>query len=465
MNTILLIVLTLIEAGLVVYSFSAEKSKNNWYRNRFIAGLAEPAVFVIFAFFPGIDYGTRFKALVILLVIRLLYYGILYLVRKNTTHQKKKAAIIFSAVLSVLIICVSLVPSFIIADYKGLTPSGSMKVLTTSAILTDTSRIEQFENDGSYREIPVDFYYPESGDDEKFPLVIFSHGAFGISRSNFSMYQELASNGYVVASLSHPYHSFFCKDTDGKTITVNPEFMQNALYINEEGITESEIFAISHEWIKLRTDDINCVLDSFERWNRENAFDNVMFMDNGNALASDALNKIDFDKIGIAGHSLGGAAAVNIGRIRNDISAVVDIDGTMLGEELEVVKCEPTEVEGKTYTEKYLLIEEPYPIAILNIDNQEHHDSRIALAKADMPYSNSYVMENALRGYDTYFVNSGHMNLTDLALQSPVAAKLLGTGSIDSKQCIEELNHLILNFLDCELKGTGGFVVEESYGN
>ena len=46
---------------------------------------------------------------------------------------------------------------------------------------------------------------------------------------------ELASHGYVVASLDHPYHSFFKKDTTGKTITVDKEFFQTALSVGGSG--------------------------------------------------------------------------------------------------------------------------------------------------------------------------------------------------------------------------------------
>ena len=43
-------------------------------------------------------------------------------------------------------------------------------------------------------------------------------------------------------------------------------------------------------------------------------------------------DRIDTGKIGVFGHSLGGATAVAAGRERSDISAVIDIEGTMLAE-------------------------------------------------------------------------------------------------------------------------------------
>ena len=82
---------------------------------------------------------------------------------------------------------------------------------------------------------------------------------------------ELASNGYVVISLDHSYHSFFTEDTDGKTITVNPNFMQEVMYINEDTTPEEEIFEISSSWLTIRTADIQFVLDTVKATKEEGA--------------------------------------------------------------------------------------------------------------------------------------------------------------------------------------------------
>ena len=113
-----------------------------------------------------------------------------------------------------------LLKPILFTDYNGLPVSGPKPVNETYAILIDRSRTDPFEKDGASREVPVHFYYPETEDEntERFPLVVFSHGAFGYYQSNTSTYMELASNGYVVAALDHPHHAFFTKDTDGKTV-------------------------------------------------------------------------------------------------------------------------------------------------------------------------------------------------------------------------------------------------------
>ena len=95
--------------------------------------------------------------------------------------KKNKGWIIAGSVLLVLVLIIVLIPKILFTDYEGLPTSGAYGVKTVSAITIDESRLESFETDGSNREVPVYFYYPDTkGDEEKhFPLVIFSHGAFG----------------------------------------------------------------------------------------------------------------------------------------------------------------------------------------------------------------------------------------------------------------------------------------------
>lgn len=467
MNTLLLIMLSLVEIGLVVLTFSENRGRATWYLNRMAANIIEILAYIVFAFFPGIDYSFRFKGLLVVLIIRAIIAVVAFLVNRKRKGKMKTARVIISAVLGIVIIAGAMLPSYMFNDYNGIAPSGSYGEKTAQAILIDTTRIEEFETDGSFREVPVDFYYPDAGEDsvEKYPLVVFSHGAFGFSRSNYSLYQELVSHGYVVVSLSHPYHSFFCKDTSGNTITVNPEFMNSTMYINDPSTSEDEIFNISSKWIELRMNDMNFAIDTLKRWQIDGDFNESWYLDGNDSNVREVMNMIDFDKIALIGHSLGGATAVSVGRNRTDVSAVVDLDGTMLGEQIELVDCEPYEFEGKIHNQKYICNEDPYPVAILNIDNDEHHHSRIAAKEVGMPYANNAVMDNAVCGYDTYMIGAGHMNLTDLPLFSPFLADMLGTGDTDAKECITTINQLVLRFFDDKLKGKEIFTVEESYGD
>ncbi len=96
--------------------------------------------------------------------------------------------------LGIFVLALSLIPAYLFTGYAGLETTGEYEVKLVSAILVDESRAETFETDGSKREVPVHFYYPETKNvgGKSFPLVIFSHGAFGYYQSNTSTYMELA---------------------------------------------------------------------------------------------------------------------------------------------------------------------------------------------------------------------------------------------------------------------------------
>lgn len=157
---------------------------------------------------------------------------------------------------SLLFVFAALTPAFVFSNYNGLPTTGEYTVQETSAILVNEGFPDPFETDGSNREVPVHFYYPENAEGE-FPLIVFSHGAFGYYQSNVSTYMELASNGYVVAALDHPHHSMFTKDTSGKTIIVDNAFISDVMKVSSEtnDIPEEEINTTVNEWLSLRVVD------------------------------------------------------------------------------------------------------------------------------------------------------------------------------------------------------------------
>ncbi|MGN1107275.1 MAG: alpha/beta hydrolase family protein, partial [Huintestinicola sp.] len=331
MNTFLLVLLCIFEAAFAITAISRKADKKGWQTGRLICNAGQLGLFLVMLIAPGIDMSFRFMGLFVLLIIRIIIAFIDYLiVRKKESAIKHISKIIISAVLSVILISGSLIPSFIISDYDGLPVSGEYEIAEANAILIDMNRTEGFETDGSNREVPVYFYYPENAaEGEKFPLVIFSHGSFGYYQSNHSTYAELASNGYVVVSTEHPHHSLFTTDTNGNTIIVDTQFMNDVMALNAEGVSEETAYEHSSEWFRLRAEDINFALDSIKSAAGENNLPEYWYSQQGEDIIT-ALSMTDTEKIGVMGHSLGGAASVSVGRTRSDISAVIDLDGTML---------------------------------------------------------------------------------------------------------------------------------------
>ena len=163
------------------------------------------------------------------------------------------------------------------------------------------------------------------------------------------------------------------------------------------------------------------------------------------------LNRTDIEKIGLMGHSMGGATAVALGRERDDISAVIDVDGTMLGEY--------TGVENGEFTFR----EEPYTVPVLAFDNWDSYNDMAEYQAQGGIHPNVRLLNSASVGFQTTIRGSKHMDFTDLPLLSPLLGNMLGSGERDTKETMTIVNSLVLDFFNCYLKGEGVFTVNAVY--
>ena len=452
MELVLLTVLIAAEIVLSVLTLKKGDDKSLWMKNRTILKAAELLLIVIVVILPIVNLKWRYAFALTLLGIRFVFGLIIWLIRRKKTVGKIiKARAVVSCVMSVITFAFMLVPAFVFTDYDGLPTTGEYTVGQTAAILVDSERKDPFETDGSMREVPVHFYYPENVSEE-LPLIIFSHGAFGYYQSNFSTYVELASNGYVVAALDHPHHSFFTSDTDGNTIIVDQTFINDVMRVsNSEEPDQEKVNELTQSWLKLRVDDEKFVLDTIEEAKLNNTIGNAWHCDNSNDIQN-VVSIINIDKIGIMGHSLGGATAAKMGRERDDVDTVIVLDGTMFGEIKEVK-------DGKR-----VYYSEPYPIPIMDCTKEQDYIAREDYEKEyGVPYVNAYALENAKEGKTVLFTNAEHMDFTDLPLISPILGSMLGHGTVDTKEMMTTVNGLVLNWFDYYLKNEGTLNIQEKY--
>ena len=448
MGILFLILFTLAEIALVVLTFTKFREKSAWRKNRVIVRVIEVSLLLGIVLLPFTHMKWRFLFALIVVFIRLLLSLIVWLAtRKKASDLRRKPATIVSCIFSIVLICISLIPAFLFINYNGLPTTGAYQVNEVSAILVDESRVDPFENDGSYREVPAHFYYPENADSE-YPLIIFSHGAFGYYQSNFSTYAELASNGYIVVALDHPHHSFFTKDTDGKMITVDEKFIYEVTR-DDDAVSKEEMMTDSQAWLKVRVDDENFVLDTIKEAKNSGTLSTAWHTSDADTVLS-VINRIDIDKIGLTGHSLGGASAVALGRERTDIDAVIDIDGTMMGEITGVMNGE------------YTYNSESYPVPVLALFTENNYNM-IESDESGFYRVNENMINNAKDGRIVTFENAEHMDFTDLPLFSPFLGNMLGSGERDNEEMMNTLNSVVLNWFDYYLKGNGALNILPQY--
>lgn len=303
--------------------------------------------------------------------------------------------------------------------HKMPEPTGKNEVKTDRIYFEHVTEYPEMATDGEKREIPVRVYYPENLKEKSHPLFLFSHGAFGIGSSNETLYFELASHGYIVMALEHPHHAFFAKLSSGKTIFIDRTFFKEV--VASKGAEDLEkTRGDLNRWVDPRIEDIGFVLDKSLDDVKDNVYE----------------DKIDPEKIVLSGHSLGGSAALAIGRERPErIRALVILEAPFVKEIVAI--------EG----EEYLFEEEEYPRPILHIysDALWHRMDEIATYGLN---------EEMIEGRDPKFPYEhiegvGHIGLTDLSLVSPFLTNAID-GGMDEKEAEEallEINAAVRCFL------------------
>lgn len=434
MGTIILGVAFVIEVVFAIYRII---TKSNQRRVRSFVRIGAFAAFVLLTSVSVIQWSFRWYGLALLLFIWAAL-GAWGLIRRREKKDYKVMLVVFKAVGTLLLIFLVLTPALIFPQYKLPRVTGQYEVATVNYTYTDMNRIETFTTTGENRNVNIEFWYPNSASG-KYPLVLFDHGSGGVKTSNTSTFMELASNGYVVCSIDHPYHSLFTKGSDGRFITADPAYLQEYMNLNNGDFTEEEKFKLQQKWMNLRTADINFVLDTIFAQTEE--------------VNSEAVYQlIDAEKIGLMGHSLGGESVALVARQRNDIDAVINLDADLGGEYLDYV-------DGK-----YVMNDTVYPVPILTIFSDDLVRLIDAIPDAEAVIAVKHVTVTAPNAYEVHIKGTNHMSLTDLPLSSPFLASMIsssvkhvGGETADSLSVIEKMNDIVLQFFDVYLKGEGSF--------
>jgi dienelactone hydrolase len=434
MGILILLIALIFEIAFTIYCIVTKEIHNkvkNWIRI---------AIFIAFVFLtlsPVIEWSFRWGMLAILLFI-LALKGTVSLIRNKTNNPNyKTSTMVWKSIIMIFALVFALAPAIVFPQHKSPKVTGDYKVATATYTYVDKNRIEEFTDKGDNRFVNVEFWYPKNADG-KYPLLVFSHGASGIKTSNTSTYTELASHGYVVVSIDHPYHSFFTASEDGTKALINSDYNLEVSNANKDGIyTKEELFGLIQKWMKLRTDDMNFVIDTI--------------LTKAQSDKDPVYSLIDPEKIGVFGHSMGGAASVWLGKERKDIRAVVNIDAPFF-----------SELIYKKEIDDYVASDEAFTTPLLNIYSDDVWDQ---LDSNSTYVANKPNNEQFKDAYTVHIKGAKHLSLTDLPLFSPILANILqgGKADIDKYYSIETTNELIVKFFDYQLKGIGHFTPEETY--
>ena len=295
----------------------------------------------------------------------------------------------------------------------------------------------------SYFSLVKTHSYPEAGfahSGQPFPVLIFNHGFDGPTMGYTVLTEELASHGYVVVSVGHAYETPFFIGPDGQIKAFDPRNEEYQLRVKE-----GEIF-LDHVAQAIR-DRINSTRDLKEKeaifrelfsrypkymestriWAADISFviDELEKMNSG---TSPFAGKLDLERIGVLGHSLGGAASGQLCVTDKRCMAGVNIDGLQFGDLLDSNLTQPFMFMGN-----YDATEATYipPHTLIN----------------DLFYER---VENT--AYMILVKDSVHPSFTDLSLQGSQMSEA-GRADVDGERVLEIQNAYSRAFFDKHLKG------------
>jgi pimeloyl-ACP methyl ester carboxylesterase len=142
----------------------------------------------------------------------------------------------------------------------------------------------KFAQTGAYLNAPI------SQAQAKYPVLLFSHGWNGFRAQNTFQAINFASNGYVVVAIDHAYGAILTVFPDGTVAYNNPDALPS-------NMPDKQYLPIANRLVNQWSGDLGFVLDTLETINLNDPVHGLTGF-------------LDLEKVGVYGHSTGGAATV-----------------------------------------------------------------------------------------------------------------------------------------------------------
>jgi predicted dienelactone hydrolase len=357
---------------------------------------------------------------------------------------------------ALLLIATSVVFSLLLPMFRLPAPTGPYPVGTSILYFKDSTRIEDAAPAaGSARELMVQLWYPALPSHNRlaryrelretntissyqsvlltnsrlnaqvtqagtpFPVILFNHAWRGRRTNDTFLTEELASHGYVVASIDHTYNASMVAFPDGR--------VAHGIAANEidapESSTPERVRAIWDQELAKWVADQQFVLDRLEEMN--------------SATGTPWFGRMDTNRSGAIGHSFGGAAAAAECAEDTRVHAAVNMDGWFFGAIRARGPNQPLLVID-AYTDH--VGETPGP-------NAKVETALDAIDFADM--------EDSLRNFGGYLLSvkgAAHEDLTDQPLISPLRM-LSHRGALPARRIQSIVRIYVVAFFDKTLRG------------
>jgi len=354
--------------------------------------------------------------------------------------------------------------------------TGPYSVGTTYLVYVDSTRPEPFTEDtADYREITARAWYPAQlgnefqatpyipnlgsigehfGLPESFayimtfamwqapfvdslkqvPVLIFSHGWGQYPEHFTSLMEDLASHGFVVFSIAHPYEAMFWTypDFHHGTLDIEDSAIQKRLaesrtpearklFDKRPSLTAvDEQDLLFRQWTELLP---SLMIESVRLWADDitSFMKHVAQMNRTSGLFRGRLNS---NKVGVFGWSLGGIASALVCARDHRCRAGIDIDGGLYGD----------------------VIDSTIAVPFMFLDSERYRN-----------YGPYFLQHVADTGYAVVIADSDHLNFSDYSILFPTTDLM---GEIDGERMVAITREYVREFFDRHLNDGYGSVLD-----
>ena len=243
----------------------------------------------------------------------------------------------------------------------------------------------------------------------KFPIVIFSHGHGGLRTQNTNQVEELVSHGFIVMAVDHTYDAGFVEFLNG-----NIEYSLTSRPDSSPIIESPEEFNTRFFY---RINDINFLI------NQINSF---------HILDNEIFSIMDTSSIGIFGHSLGGLTSIYAALNNKSIKSCYALDA--------LFESVPDSILNRDFKKPIFHIGQNN-----KGDTQYWEDSNFDNLK-------TFLNNNSNNSIMIDIPGSYHYDYTDFTYFTYLTKRMNFSGEISTDDMVNIMNETLLDFLNASLK-------------
>ncbi len=389
-----------------------------------------------------------------------IYLAILLLLLPFMRPTWSGRSVLYTATVSMTLLVCGLAFCYTLPMFHVLSPTGPFPIATRTLYFVDPNRQETHPHTPHHnREVVVQVWYPSATRTGphafyrqwketdfrstyqavlktdaildapiapgRFPVILFNHAWRGFRNRSSYILQELASQGFIVVGVSHPYNAAIVELHDGSRADGRTQVDLGDFY-SKPTLTLEQRLNLAHNELRIQTDDDKFVLNEFT------AIDHS---------ATDPLaGHLDLTHVGAFGHSFGGSVSAELASEDQRVVSAIVLDGVLHGPVAEIglpkplfrIQAEAPEMPPGS---------ELSPIQSTRVHAQMSILGETALAASFRKFGGYQVV---IRGID-------HENFSDKGFFSPFHS-LSGIGTLPQSRAATIINAYVVAFFLQTLK-------------